>query len=242
MELDSFLGIVGIFIVAGAVKGVSGMGLPTVAMSLLSIVVSPGTAAGLLVVPSLATNVLQCWGPYACQLIRRFWLLWLCVFVGAWWSPLPPVDRASGARALLGAVLLVYGVWGLFKSALPSPGQNEGWISPVVGYVAGVLTAATGVFVMPLTPYLQALGLEKDQLVQALGISFTVCTLALASRLTSATVASATLSWIGLASLCASIAGLWAGTAIRKRIDRARFRQILFAVFALLGALMLWGV
>jgi uncharacterized membrane protein YfcA len=122
MELNALAVIVATFIVAGAVKGVSGMGLPTVAMSLLSLVVSPGAAAGLLVVPSLATNVLQCWGPYARQLLRRLWMLWLCVFVGAWWSPLPPVDRASEARALLGAVLLFYGIWGLFKPALPSPG------------------------------------------------------------------------------------------------------------------------
>jgi len=242
MEANLFASVVGIFILAGAVKGVSGMGLPTVAMSLLSLVLSPGAAAGLIVVPSLATNVLQCWGPHGRQLVRRLWPLWLCVFVGAWWSPLPPVDRASGARTLLGAVLLVYGAWGLFRPALPSPGRHERWASPVVGYVAGVLTAATGVFVMPLTPYLQALGLERDQLVQALGISFTICTIALASRLAGATVASATLSWIGLASLGAAVAGLWAGTLLRKRIDRAHFQRVLFAVFALLGAIMLAGV
>ncbi len=105
MEANSLAVVIGILILAGAVKGVSGMGLPTVAMSLLSIVLSPGTAAGLIVVPSLATNILQCWGPCARQLVRRLWPLWLCVFVGAWWSPLPPVDRASEARALLGAIL-----------------------------------------------------------------------------------------------------------------------------------------
>lgn len=65
------------------------MGLPTVAMALLGIVLSPGTAAGLVVVPSLATNVLQCWGPHGRRLVRRLWPLWLCVLVGARWSPLP---------------------------------------------------------------------------------------------------------------------------------------------------------
>lgn len=242
MDANTFAAVAGIFILAGTVKGISGMGLPTVAMSLLSIVLSPGAAAGLIVVPSLATNVLQCWGPFGRQLVRRLWPLWLCVFVGAWWSPLPPVDRASEARALLGAVLLVYGAWGLFRPSLPSPGRHERWASPLVGYVSGVLTAATGVFVMPLTPYLQAMGLERDQLVQALGISFTICTIALASRLAGETVASATLSWPGLAALGASILGLGLGTRVRKRIDRAHFQRVLFAVFAILGAVMLAGV
>ena len=36
---------------------------------------------------------------------------------------------------------------------------------------------------IPAVPYLQALGLSRDQLVQALGLSFTVSTLALAAGL-----------------------------------------------------------
>lgn|SRR5690606_32030432 len=241
MEPIALAWVVGVFLLAGAVKGVAGMGLPTVAMALLGLLLSPGVAAGLIVVPSLATNVLQCWGPHARALVARLWPLWLCVFAGAWWSPLPPVDRASEARALLGAVLLLYGAWGLFRPRLPSPGRHERWASPLVGYVSGVLTAATGVFVMPLTPWLQALGLERDELVQALGISFTLCTLALASRLAGDTVANATLSWTGLAALAASIIGMWVGTLARKRIDRAHFQRVLFGVFVFLGALMLAG-
>ena len=42
------------------------------------------------------------------------------------------------------------------------------------------MTAATGVFVIPAVPYLQAQGLQRDELIQAMGISFTVSTLALA--------------------------------------------------------------
>ena len=49
--------------------------------------------------------------------------------------------------------------------------------------MTGIITAATGVFVIPAVPYLQAIGLEKDQLVQALGLSFTVSTLALAANI-----------------------------------------------------------
>ena len=44
------------FLVAGLVKGVVGMGLPTVAMGLLGLVMPPVQAAALLVVPSLVTT------------------------------------------------------------------------------------------------------------------------------------------------------------------------------------------
>ena len=58
-----------------------------------------------------------------------------------------------------------------------------GRLSPFVGALTGLVTAATGVFVIPAVPYLQALGLQRDMLVQALGLSFTVSTLALAGGL-----------------------------------------------------------
>ncbi|MEA2541846.1 MAG: uncharacterized protein QOH35_3212, partial [Acidobacteriaceae bacterium] len=54
---------------------------------------------------------------------------------------------------------------------------------PIIGIVTGAVTGATGVFVIPATPYLQSLGLQKDELVQALGLSFTVSTVALAGGL-----------------------------------------------------------
>ncbi len=56
----------------------------------------------------------------------------------------------------------------------------EAWASPLVGVATGLVTGATGVFVIPAVPYLQSLRLEKEDLIQALGLSFTVSTAALA--------------------------------------------------------------
>ena len=50
---------------------------------------------------------------------------------------------------------------------------------PIVGALTGLLATFTGVFVLPNVPYLQALGLDRDDLIQALGLSFTVSTVAL---------------------------------------------------------------
>ena len=50
------------FIVAGVVKGVTGMGLPTVAMVLLSALISPLAAASLLIVPSFSNQCLAAHG------------------------------------------------------------------------------------------------------------------------------------------------------------------------------------
>ena len=80
----------------------------------------------------------------------------------------------------LGIALIVYAVVGLCAFRLAVPARGEGWLSAVVGIATGMITAATGVFVIPAVPYLQALELDKDELVQALGMSFMVSTAALA--------------------------------------------------------------
>ena len=53
------LAAAGVFAVAGVVKGVVGLGLPTVAMALLALWMAPAQAAALLIVPSLLTNLWQ---------------------------------------------------------------------------------------------------------------------------------------------------------------------------------------
>ena len=81
---------------------------------------------------------------------------------------------------LLGVALVFYAITGLIAFRPSAPKLWEPILSPVVGAITGLTTAATGVFVIPAVPYLQAIGLEKEELVQALGLSFTVSTMALA--------------------------------------------------------------
>ena len=89
-EFSLILAIAGFaFLLAGFVKGVLGQGLPTVAVGVLSLIMSPGEAAALVVVPALLTNIWQGWvGPSLVPLLRRLWptLLasFLCTFIATW--------------------------------------------------------------------------------------------------------------------------------------------------------------
>ena len=75
------------FVVAGLVKGLIGMGLPTVAMGLLGSLTTPAEAAAYLVIPSLITNVWQFLsGGRRLALIRRMWPMLLAVLVVTWAS------------------------------------------------------------------------------------------------------------------------------------------------------------
>ena len=91
-----FAAITAIFVLAGFVKGVIGLGLPTVAMGLLALLMTPAQAAALLVVPSFLTNVWQAMGPELIPLVRRLWPMLLGICAGACSPPL--AARAAGRK------------------------------------------------------------------------------------------------------------------------------------------------
>jgi uncharacterized membrane protein YfcA len=237
--LDPILIYVGcVFALAGFIKGVIGLGLPTISMGLLAIVMPPVHAAAILILPSLITNVWQMLaGPALSVVLRRLWPMMLAVCLGTW-AGLGLMTAASArfGTALLGIALALYAITGLAALRLFVAKQWEPIFSPIVGAVTGLITAATGVFAIPAVPYLQAIGLEKDELVQALGLSFTVSTIALAVNVAlggelQLSIASGTIA--GLALACA---GMWVGQAIRLRMSPTTFRKWFFAGLMALGA------
>ena len=85
LEINDYTLIVGLaFLVAGFVKGVTGMGLPPIAIGLMAVVVPPVQAAALIVVPSMVSNVWQMLvGPGFLSAVRRFAALLIMVCIGA---------------------------------------------------------------------------------------------------------------------------------------------------------------
>jgi len=237
MSLAVLVVIASTFVLAGFVKGVIGLGLPTVAMGLLAIVMPPAQAASLLVVPSLLTNVWQALGPDLALLVRRLWPMLLAICLGTWLGGgLLTADDGTRASIGLGTVLAIYGVLGLTSVEFFLPARLEPWFSPLVGTATGIVTAATGVYMIPSVPYLQAIGLEKDDLVRALGLSFTVSTLALAATLMQDGALQMPIVGVSLLALAPALVGMVLGQWVRARVRSETFRICFFAGSLLLGA------
>lgn len=229
------------FLLAGAVKGVIGLGLPTIAMGLLGLAMPPAQAAALLIVPSTLTNLWQlAAGGHLRALMRRLGGVLLMIFVGTWLgSRWLGIDSGPWAAHALGGALMVYALYGLIGPDLRLARHHERWLGPLCGLVTGVVTAATGVFVMPAVPYLQSLGLSRDEMVQALGLSFTVSTLALAVGLAGQEVLDGQTLGASLLVLAPALLGMLAGTWLRSRISAVLFKRCFFIGLALLGAHLL---
>jgi hypothetical protein len=232
--------VTAVFLVAGLVKGVVGMGLPTVSLGLLALAFGPKEAIALMLVPSLVTNIWQgVTGGALMVLLKRLWSLLAMVCVGVWFGA-GILERADAGYVSggLGLILVVYAAISLMTPQMGSPGRREIWLSPLLGGVNGILTGLTGTFVVPGVPYLQALGLDRIALVQAMGILFTTSTIALAVSLSGHDLLPRELGLLSAIALAPALVGMVGGQWVRRKISESLFRTILYWSLALLGAFL----
>lgn len=237
MDYWFLLLIAGVFMLAGFVKGVIGLGLPTVAMGLLATRMAPAQALAIVIVPAIVTNIWQTFvGPYLRDITRRLWPLMIGTVIGILsGAGLMTGPYAPYGTVVLGVLLVIYALLGLTKVNFSVSRPNEKWVGGIVGLVTGVISAATGVQVIPSMPFMQAIGMEKDELVQALGVFFTTATVALAFNLTGAGLLTAATALPGAVAMAAAFAGMYLGQVLRAQMDAETFRRWFLIAMMLLG-------
>ncbi len=242
-EPETLLIVTATFLLAGAVKGVIGLGLPTVSLGILTAAIDLPTAMALLLGPSFVTNFWQgAVGGRAREICLRVWpfLLFAVILVPVGALALSGLDVAW-LSALLGALLIIYGGLSLAGFRLAIQPGDERWSGPLFGAVNGILTGMTGSFVVPGVMYLQALGLPRDALVQAMGILFTLSTLALGLALGRNELLSAEQGWLSALAVIPAIVGMVLGQQLRSILSEVVFRRVFFASLLVLGGYIAWN-
>jgi uncharacterized membrane protein YfcA len=231
------------FLIAGTVKGVIGLGLPTVSLALLTVMIDLPTAMALLLVPSFVTNLWQALAGGNTRLIlQRLWPFLLLATVTIWigTSALTRVNL-SLLSALLGALLIAYAGLNLGGLRLTISPRQELWAGPLVGLVNGVLTGMTGSFVVPGVMFLQAIGLAREVLIQAMGMLFALSTLALAIALQRNALLTAEHGLLSITALLPALLGMVFGRWIRRIISEQLFRQLFFISLLVLGTYIVFN-
>jgi uncharacterized membrane protein YfcA len=225
------------FLLAGFVKGALGLGLPTVAMGLLAVSMPPAQALAIVIVPAIVTNIWQTFvGPYLRDIMRRLWPLLIGTAAGIRLnagSLTGPYARYT--TIALGLLLVINAIIGLSKFNFKVAPRDEKWIGGIVGLITGMISAATGVQVIPSVPFMQAIGMEKDELIQALGVFFTVATVTLAFNLTSAGLLTAATALPGGVAMVCAFASMYIGQAVRSKLQPELFRLWFQVAMILLG-------
>ena len=216
------------FLLAGSVKGVIGMGLPTVSLALLTATVGLPSAMALLLAPTVVTNVWQALvGRYLGAILRRLWPFLLASVITAWLGVmvLARVD-VRWLSALLGVLIIFYAAAGLCQLGLAARVGRGRHAAAINGALTGLLTGMTGSSVFPGVAYLQSLGLPRDMLIQAMGVMFVVTTTALGLAMGEQRLLSVELGLLSIGAVAPALLGMQFGQHLRRRLSEAAFRRV----------------
>ncbi|MBK19776.1 MAG: hypothetical protein CMM52_13160 [Rhodospirillaceae bacterium] len=237
MELYVLVTVGIAFFCGGIVKGITGMGLPLTSIALMSVVLDLQVAIPLLVIPIIATNILQAFqGEHFKELMRKFWFMLLTAAVGVFAGTyaLYRID-SSYLLIALGVIVVLYSINNLGSVRLNCSEKSIPVLSPIVGFLSGLLAGTTGSIGIPVVIYFQALGMTKNLFVQALGIQFlftgTILTLSLIREGGLAIENTA----ISAFALLPSVLGMLAGKTLRDKVSEDRFRTWLYVLLLLIG-------
>ena len=157
--------VVVVFFMGGLVKGLTGLGLPPVVLGILAATVGIQPAKALILVPTFLTNALQAYaGGHFREIVRTTWPFLLpanaVVSSGAIILRYFQPDVMS---ALLGVLLAVYGLLGLFRLRMTIPARWRHPAGVAFGAANGFLTGLTGSSAVPGVFYLESIGLARDE-------------------------------------------------------------------------------
>ena len=236
-SVDTILLVSVVFLIAGFVKGVIGLGLPTVSLALLAATLGLKPAVAVLILPALATNTIQAMtGGNFLKIVRRTWTFILVAFVCTWLGAGILAGSASPAfAALLGLVTAAYAGVSLAAPQIVMPKNWEPMLSPALGGVSGMVTGLTGTFVVPGVMYLHSLGFSRDKLIQAMGILFTMSSIALGISLGGHGLISSNLIIVSAIALIPAFFGMLIGVKFRNRLNNRQFRRVFFVSLLFLG-------
>ena len=233
----------GALLFAGAIKGFIGIGLPTVAMALLTLSFDTRTAITLILMPMLFSNVVQTMrGENVQLLIRRYWrfALTLCVTVAftAWITQ--SIDDQV-LRPVLGVLVLVF-VLATWRQKLPEvPAQLERQAEFGFAISAGLVGGLTSTWGVPVAMYLSTKNLGRDAFIQATGLLITVGSIPLVVVYFAVGHSDSESTLLSCILLVPTLIGYWLGEFFRKKTDPNLFKPVLLFVFVCLGINLLIG-
>ena len=244
MTLIQVLVIAGAFIVAGIAKGAIGMGMPPIAIGIMTFALPLEQSLAIMALPTMVTNVWQAiYGGGFVRLIKRFGTMAATATVALFAVALP-FDHLGSDRALawVGVLLTIYSLLAMTRWRPAVSRRTERWANPVVGVLSGALCGFTGVAAVPFLPYMQSLDMDRHDLVQALGIMFLYLigglTIALAWQ--GAFRFDTTVS--GVAALAPTMLGMWLGQKGREAASPEMFRRVFVFGMLALGLNMARGL
>ncbi|MEM1314870.1 MAG: sulfite exporter TauE/SafE family protein [Pseudomonadota bacterium] len=225
---------------AGFSKGVVGFALPMISVSLIGSVMPAQMAVAAMILPGIVTNVWQTLRQglgAAGRTLREYWRLNAVLFVMiALCAQLVTILSDRTLFLILGVGVTVFGVLQISGYGLPpTPRSRRGVVEPIVGIVSGFFGGLAGVWGPPIVLYLASLGVDKQAMVRAQGVSYLIGSMILTGAHLRSGLLLGEGGTLSALMIVPAVAGMALGLAVQDRLDPLVFRKVTLAVLILAG-------
>jgi len=227
--------------VAGLAKGATAMGLPLIATPILASVFGPKQAVVIITIPIFVANTL---------LLLQSWR------VLGYLRTLLPLVIANAAGTALGALLLAgldQRTFAILITAMvvlvlargdrlvgDPEARRARVLTPVVGFVGGVMQGTTSISSPVIGSFFHALRLPPKEYVITLAAVFQLSSIVQLVSYTALGLFTPDLFTLGVVACIPMLLALMAGIAIRGRLDQGRFRQVIVVLLVASVGNLLW--
>lgn len=241
IDPDILILVAAAFLAGGIVKGLSGIGLPMVALPILSFGVSVPVAVALTMAPILVTNGWQAlMNGRLRQVVRRFWpmqlVMALTLIVAT--SLLKRIDN-DVLLIIAGAILTLSVIALMTARGWTIPARLERPIGVGVGFLAGAIGGVSSLFGIPIIVYMSSLGLERSEFLTSISVVYFLAAVPYVGGLLFVGGIPPTVMLVSALAVVPAMLGMMAAGHFVRRLDEVRFRQLLNWLLILLGLTMM---
>lgn len=236
--MDSLIFIAAaVFVLAGTIKGIGGIGLPTASISLLSQFYDPYSAIALVIFPMMFSNIWQMHqSGDVVRIFKTFWpfglMLMIFILIFSSLSAAIPVEMLM---IILGGVIILFSLCSLLIHPPELPDRFDTLAQVIAGSLAGIMGGLTAIWSAPMVIYLVSRRVDKDDFVRATGLLITMGTLPLCFGYWANGLLTGSLAGISIMMIIPTIIGFSLGERIRRKIEPAIFQKVVLLLFLLMG-------
>lgn len=237
MDKADYLVILIAYIVAGILKGVTGLGFSTSCLPILALRLDLKLAIPLVIVPSIVSNIMiMVQAGHFLDVVRRFWVLYASTVPGILLGLFMLITiNVEVAKIVLGLVLILYALTALLQRPFIMSEILERRLKAPVGFLTGFINGLTGSQVMPVLPYLLSLGLHKNTFIQAINISFTFSSVIMLFGMKQTGYLAAHTLLIAAGAAIPVTAIVYVGGKVRDRLSSTMYQKLVLLFLLVLG-------
>ncbi|MEX0998701.1 MAG: sulfite exporter TauE/SafE family protein [Thermodesulfobacteriota bacterium] len=225
------------FFAAAFIKGLTGLGFVSLCLPVIALFIKLEEAIPLVVLPSLLSNVIMIYQTGRLkQSLRRFWLLYISALPGIYAGVL--ILNMVGnyaAKIVLGILSIAYSLLLLLKIDISIPEKNERILSVPVGLTNGFLNGLTGTQIIPMLPYLLSLKLDRNGMINAINLGFTLSIIVLLIIFGKFDLISLETLKYSIVGAIPVAAGIYLGGKLRHKISEERFKLAVLIILIIIG-------